>query len=258
MDVTYIHGNLDRTVRRVRGVFEKGFFLNVLCPECNNRYGSIYNTAYADFVHKVRVTSGLKDSRNRELVYLKGVYPARILKQMFLMFLCVQPRTAVTGWQPIREFIQRKNMKLQADALRVYLYKNVSPNGRIAPWIGMGECLTRRPPILLSEITYPPVGIVFSQQPDSRFDQFHDVTEWGQYKFKDRTDLVIALPELAVCTDHPLGFGTARDVAAWIKRSGVVRFIPRPEDASSLTSAGVTLRSEASGQRGTKMSPRRN
>lgn len=241
-DVIFIDGKLDREIQRIQEFFAKGFYRQVLCEKCNSKYGSIYNTAYTDFINQVRNSPGIKESKGRTFVHLEKVYPARLLKQMFLMYLCIQPRKILSGWEGIRKFVQSRDEKLPAEALKVYLYKNTSNDGRIVPWMGLGEVHTRRPPIMLSEISYPPVGIIFCDQPDDRFALMEDVTNWGQYGFKDKTNLLIRLPELWVSTDHPLGFGTESEVEKWIAECGVVRFIPGPEDPSSRTSAGLRLR----------------
>lgn len=241
-DVLFIDGNLNEVIRRVQEIFEKGFYREVLCGDCNSKYGSFYNTAYTDFVNQIQSATGIKDPENRTLISLENVYPVRILKQIFLMYLCIQPRDVLPGWESIRNFVRRKDTKLPSDAPKTYLYKNVSNNGRILPWMGLSEVYRRSQPIFISEISYPPVGIVFCDQEDDRFVSMESISEWGAYGFKDRCNLVVRLPELQVSTDHPLGFGTESEVARWIEECGVARLIPRPEDSESKTSVGLSLR----------------
>jgi hypothetical protein len=241
-EVVFIDGNLDREVQRIQEIFEQGFYRRVLCGKCNSKYGSFYNTVYTDFVNQIRRASGIRDPQNRVLVHLEDIYPGRILKQMLLMYLCIQPREVIPGWEGIRDFVKHKERKLPSGTPRIYVYKNISNNGRIVPWMGLGEVHTQRTVVMLSEISYPPIGIVFCDQQDDRFSFMEDITNWGQYGFKEKSNFVIHLPELHVSTDHPLGFGTEAEVEKWIVECGVVRFIPRAEDSLGRTSVGLTLR----------------
>jgi hypothetical protein len=240
-EVVFIDGRLDSNIQRIQEVFKQGFYRRVLCRKCNNNYGSFYNTTYTDFVKQIRRASGIMDPQGRILVYLENIYPLRIIKQMFLMYLCIQPREVIPGWEGIREFVRSKYESLPSESPVVYTYINASRIGRIVPWMGLAEVRTRRPPIILSEISYPPIGMVFSDQQDDRFRLMEDITNWGQYGFKEKTSLVIHLPKLQVSTDHPLGFGTEAEVNRWIEENGVVRMIPGAEDPSSKTSAGLVL-----------------
>lgn len=241
-EVVFIDGDLEGEVQRTQEIFEDGFYRRVLCGKCNSRYGSSYNTTYTDFIKQIRRASGLEDPSGRLLVYVDDIFPVRILKQMLLMFLCIQPRPVTAGWEAIRKFVSDKNERLSEEAPKVFIYRNMSGNGRIVPWMGLGEIHTRRPPILLSEISYPPIGIVFCDQQDDRLSHMEELTSWGQFGFKERSSLVVHLPQLEVSTDHPLGFGTPSEVEKWMSEYGVFRLIPEPVDPSSRTSAGLALR----------------
>lgn len=226
-------------LHRIHEMFRDGFFRRVLCSRCNHRYGSIYNTSYTEFVRQVANASGLRDPKGRVLVHLKDVYPLRILKQMFLMYICVQ--LWEDGWPYIREFVRRRDDRLPQDAPHVYLYRNVSNTGRIVPWHGLGELRTGRPPLTLSEVSYPPIGLVFCDDQDDRFALMEDITSWGQYEFSKKTSIVLRLPDLQVSTSHPLGFGTEDDVERWRLDCGVIWFIPRPGDSPSQPGASASL-----------------
>jgi hypothetical protein len=226
-------------VRRVAEIFDEGYYLRVLCQKCNNRYGSLYNTSYSQFIRQIRLASGIKDPDGRVLISLQGVFPLRVIKQMFVMYLCIQTRH---GWPEIRDSIRKKNEPIPASAPYVFLYKNMSSQGRISPMVGLGEAYTGRQPLIISEISYPAIGIVFCDKRDSRFSDMYDLSEWGLYKYGNQIDTVIRLPELEISTLHPLGFGTEEQVTQWIEKAGVALFVAIPREDSAVTSAVTVLR----------------
>ena len=75
-----------------------GFALRVLCTRCNNRLGSRYGTAYADFAAKFAASGRIAARDGRAMVDLRGIYPARVAKQIVLMFLAAQPRVTPSDY----------------------------------------------------------------------------------------------------------------------------------------------------------------
>ena len=125
IEVTFIQiDDAAHKLDRIREMFNDGFFRRVLCRKCNNKYGSIYNPSYDLFVKQVANASGLYDSEGRMYVHLENIYPLRILKQMFLMYICIQPWQK--GWPHIREFVKSKDAKVPQDLPHIYLYRNIS------------------------------------------------------------------------------------------------------------------------------------
>jgi hypothetical protein len=222
--VKYIDGaNVGDGIRHNYAAFGDGFWVQALCEKCNQRRtGARLGGPYADFVSQISDAAGIEDERGRIFVRLDGVYTLRVIKQMFSMFLCAMPQQPLPEWRGIQQFVLGKEDKLPANAPQVYLYRNASEVGRIVPWCAIAEILTRREPIALSEISWPPVGLIFCDRPDERFALMANVTQWGQYGFKDRKSFVLQLPRLKVNTDHPLAYGTVSEIKRWRTQCGVV------------------------------------
>lgn len=200
-----------------------GFWVQALCKKCNeHRTGSRLGSAYAAFVEQVSRASGIEDEGGRIYVRLADIYPLRIIKQMFSMFLCAMPQQPLPAWRNLQDFVYNKDEKLPPDAPKVYLYLNTSEIGRIVPWCAIAEICTRRNPIALSEISWPPVGIIYCEQGDERFDPMENITGWGQYSFKDKKNLVVQLPRLRVNTDHPLAYGSLSEIEKWRTDCGII------------------------------------
>ncbi len=134
LEVRFIDGYLDHGIQHQYTQFDNGFWLHSLCSKCNNHTGARYGTAYADFISQLSASLRLEDVQGRSLVNLRNIYPLRVLKQMFAMFLCAMPQTQTPMWQNIRHFVRRRDSTLPNDAPRIYLYHNTSVIGRIVPW----------------------------------------------------------------------------------------------------------------------------
>ena len=153
LEVCFIDGYLDHGIQHQYTQFDNGFWLYSLCSKCNNHTGARYGTAYADFISQLSASLRLEDVQGRSLVNLRNIYPLRVLKQMFAMFLSTMPQTETPMWQDIRDFVRRRDSTLPNDAPRLYLYHNTSIIGRIVPWCAISELFTTRQPVALSGIS---------------------------------------------------------------------------------------------------------
>jgi hypothetical protein len=170
----------------------------------------------------------------------------RIVKQLVAIFLAAQPGFGVVDRDPLRGFVRRRDDPLPAGSPRIYLYYNASPNGRVVPWCSMWQHARHVPPVGFSEISFPPLGVVFASDPSPFFEGMADVSSWGVRRYHDRADIDLFLPTLRVETDWPLGFGTAADVERWKKDAGVIWAVAEADDPASLTSVSATWRRAAS------------
>lgn len=220
-----------------------GFWVQTLCKPCNEqRTGSRLGGAYGDFINQVNSASGIEDESGRVWVDLTGVYPLRILKQMFSMFLCAMPQQPLPTGRSLKEFVYTRDEKLPADAPELFLYKNTSRSGRIVPWCALAEVFTERQPIAFSEISWPPLGIISSETADQRFASMSNITGWGECNFKNKKNTIIQLPQLKVNTDHPLGFGSVADVEKWRTECGVIWCVAGADYSTSPNNASMVWR----------------
>lgn len=187
--------------------FDNGFWVEPFCQACNKLSGRRYVTAYQQLVSAIDVSAGIRDTEGRLLVFISDAYPLRVLKQMFAMFLASLPRQPDAAWTPIQDFVRLRNSTLPGCAPDVYLYHNESSHGRIVPCCGFIE-LASHEKLIVSEISWPPLGMVFSFQESRRFNSMQKVSSWGQLPFSERRPLKLALPSLKVSTPFPLVYGS--------------------------------------------------
>jgi hypothetical protein len=238
-------------------VEQDGLVVRTLCRKCNSRAGGNYGTAYKNFVLEFSKEPLGSDEKGGALIPLDQIQPLRILKQMTAMFLAAQPKLDHERWGPLQLFVRRRDMLLPEGLLRFYLYRNTSSLGRIVPlaalgalragpaWVresGVLHAAPRMGPAGFSELSWPPMGIVYAVEEHPLFEDMAEITHWGSYKFKDKVDLAVCVPRLRVETHWPLGFGSPADVDEWSSREGIMHFIGEGSDDPSLpTNVGLTF-----------------
>jgi hypothetical protein len=228
--------------------YRNGFARRSLCRKCNNETGSKYGQAYADFINQFTRSGIIEDQHRFSLLNLRGIYPQRILKQLYAIFLSIQPNAGIEQWRDIRAYVLKRNYPFPDSAPRVYLYRNISRRGRIVPLCGISELFEEKQPVVSSEMSYPPLGVVFGFSRPDYFSEMADITQWSNYGFKDRGDFQFRIPRLLVETDWPLGYGTAADVDRWTNARGIVWFVVDADDKTGPTSVSMLLQRDRNQQ----------
>lgn len=223
-----------------------GFVVRTICEKCNSRTGGNYGTAFKEFAMQFRSSVVHDITQPRGWVSLSGIQPLRVLKQLVAMFLAAQTDLSFERTQNLRDFVLRRDKKLPDEELRVSLYRNISETGRISSTSGSGF-LFRRPrwdTLIASEISWPPLGVVYSYGRHPHLEGMRDITEWGQYSFKVRESFSFSVPQLRVEANWPLAYGTLQEAAAWTEQLGVVVLVTNSMSGSDPAQLSALLRQE--------------
>ena len=92
-----------------REIYDDGVYLSVLCKRCNNRYGSILGTAFTEFARQFQNSGTLASPHGGVLVSALGFFPSRVLRHLYLNYLCVQPVSERKDWDSIRQLSNRRD-----------------------------------------------------------------------------------------------------------------------------------------------------
>ena len=163
-------------------------------------------------LRQLEQTPKLTDQNGRQALTLHGIYPLRLMKQLVLQFLCAPPFAPAPIWRELQEFVLDRNALLPSSAPSVYLYRNLSRWGRVVPCCGVLELRMHRT-VVVSEVSWPPLGVVFSFQGHPRLEGMQDVSPWGQFSFTDCVDLTVQLPQHHIPAALPLMFGSKEQMA---------------------------------------------
>ena len=244
-----------------------GFALPNLCRKCNTRTGGRYGGAYRAFVDAFErsgriaaITAGTLGLTARAAepghvyVHLEGLESARVAKQMVATFLAAQPGRLADPLFPseaLRDFVLHQDRALPDGALEIYLYRNRSAHGRLVPVCSLGSLFgpghINERSIICSEVSWPPVGLVFVPGGGGRAlaaAGMPEVSAWGREPLWRRTTLQLRVPNLAVEADWPLGFGTAAQVDRWVDEQHLVWMIGTADDPAAPNAASMLWRRE--------------
>jgi hypothetical protein len=156
---------------KLKGPIEqRGAGAYTLCPPCNNNTGSWYADHFADWcVQGAGVL--IKTDFDPRVFTLHYVFPLRILKQILTMFFSVNGQVFAKANPDLVEFVLNRNKVYLPPKYRFCVYFNrgsVTDRFRYLGLTGKYNIETREI-TLLSEISFPPFGYVFtidSQIPD--------------------------------------------------------------------------------------------
>ena len=94
---------------------------------------------------------------------------------------------------------------------------------------------------VISEISWPPLGVIYSYASHPMFDAMLDVTDWGRESFRTRREVYLVLPKRQVASPYPLAFGNAKEMADDEKRRlpAFLHHVPSTPETPTVLSALV-------------------
>lgn len=216
-----------------------GYYERVLCTACNGEC-SVYAQQYVEMLRQLEQSSGLSVPDGRQAVTLRGIYPLRLVKQLILQFLCAPPFPPAAVWLELQRFVRDREATLPPGAPSIYLYRNLSTHGRVVPCCCVLELRTRRT-VVVSEVSWPPVGAVFCFNPHPKLEAMQDITEWCHRAFSAREDLTILLPQYEVSGVFPLVYGNVRQVEQDERERLPMYLLHVPEGSAYALSIGAIV-----------------
>lgn len=188
---------------------------HTLCEPCNNTTGRWYAPAFADWcVQGAKILS--KTNFNPRIFTIQYVFPLRILKQIVTMFFSVN-HVGLAGVNPeLVDFVLNRDRVYLPPKYRFYAYFNRGSSTdklRYATFMSKLNIYTGRM-TLLSEISFPPYGYVFtidSEIPDRRL---FDITHFSRYRYNDFKVQAMKPVVLDTATFVPGDYRTPKEIMA--------------------------------------------
>jgi hypothetical protein len=226
-----------------------GVALRVLCQKCNSKTGSYLGTEFSEFAKQVQHSGRFEARDGRVYVAAVDVFPARIIRQLLLAYLCAQPMDDRPEWDAIRQFIRSRSPGMPEGAPRVSLYYNAAETYKIVPVCGVGSLFSAARQWVGSEIAAPGLGALFSLSDRGSIDADEligrttlDISDWANRSFDRRETFAMKLPRLFAQQAHPLGYGDAREFTRWENRRHIVWLVAGAEHEDSITATAAIWR----------------
>lgn len=157
-----------------------------LCTNCNNNTGSWYGKSFVDWIcQSIAILS--KTRGNPTIYYPTYIYPLRIIKQIVTMFFSIEHERFGEVNPYLVKFVLNKEEKYLPTKYRFFCYYNIEGSNRYIGGNILGD-LNSGSSILISEITFPPMGLVMTIDSDSPNEKLTEITHFSKYGFNEWTD----------------------------------------------------------------------
>lgn len=196
---------------RARGkIQQRGAGGYTLCERCNNKTGSWYAPAFADWARQaMRIVVATRGAPT--LFYRYNLYPLRVLKQILCMFFSVNTPRFHTVNRDLVQFILDKNSRELPGRVRVYAFYTFSNLIRVAPIAGLlrGFGTSRAETHVFSEVTFPPFGFILTMNSTPPRRDLLDITSFSKIGYQDvRYGIALRMPRLPIHTGFPGDYRT--------------------------------------------------
>ncbi len=184
-----------------------------LCERCNNNTGRWYARSFAHWCVQ-GATVLIKTDFNPRIFTIHYIFPLRVIKQIVTMFFSVNHEGFATANPELVEFVLNRDKLYLPPQYRFYVYFNRGvPTDRLRSTGIVGKLnFDTGKQTLISEITFPPFGYVFtidSEIPDRRL---FEITHFSRYRYDDLKVLEMRPVVLDTPTFVPGDYRTPEEV----------------------------------------------
>jgi hypothetical protein len=172
-----------------------GVSFKTLCEKCNSFLGHNYVTEFSSFSK----SSGnfLSQVSGSDFSNVLRIRPACIMKQIISMFIAINPVTWSDLNQELRDYVLNVDFTRIPEAYKIYAYYNNTNIIRYDRFLGIQNISTNML-YTFSNITYPPLGFMLTDNSQPKFANITDVTYFTRYRFTDIIDYVVNFATLNI------------------------------------------------------------
>lgn len=175
-----------------------------LCQTCNSFLGQKYVPSYyrMAFVGKY-----VLQIYNAERVHFSmKLSPLKFLKQVLSMFISINEPWFTDEHNELLTFVKNPEKQNLNQRYRIYMYLNNTGNTRSIPWIYTNTYG------LISEITFPPLGLVLSVDNSETIPQLAEITHFKNIDLNYDDTVNFKLNILPTHLPYPLDYRTQEEI----------------------------------------------
>jgi len=188
-----------------------------LCSKCNSFLGREYVNSFTTYSN-----SFIEFARKNEFNYFElemhQFKAARVLKQVGAMF------ASINGWQFTQSYPEFRNYLLDVNSrtlpaqFRFFIYINIEGNLRNLP-ISVTASLKSTQTIMVSELTFPPMGHVMTIDFEGELPHLYEITKFKDFTKDETPSILFKVNKLATYLPFPLDYRSKSLIADTIARS---------------------------------------
>lgn len=203
-------------------VQQKGSGGYTLCENCNNLTGAWYAKQFINWCYQ-GIDILIKSEGKPSLTHLYNLFPLPILKEIIAMFLSVNSIEFRNKHEELAKFVLNKEKKYLPPEYQFYIYFNISNFNRMIGMTGkihyLDETLNSSKLILMSEITYPPFGYVFTYNSPSPDERLVNISHFSRYDYFEFKQFAMEIPVLPIHLWFPGDYRTKEEILEQSKTS---------------------------------------
>ena len=177
-----------------------GFHKYTLCERCNNLTGGWYGGAFVDFGKKG--AEYLENGYSGKMTLAFDIYPLRIIKQVVVMMLAINPPDFRQKYPELEKFVLSKQTKYLSKENQFYCYYKF---GKIARYMGSQRIVDvfKGETHLVSEIAHWPFGYVMT---DKDVNELCDISFFSKFQYNERRIITLDIPFKETNNPYPINF----------------------------------------------------
>ena len=196
---------------------QRGMGGYTLCAKCNNKTGHWYGNQFVDWCYK-GMSVLARACGAPKLSYVIHIHPLPILKEIVTMFFSVNHDRFHMANPDLVRFVLNRDSKGLPDKYRFFIYFNTSPRFRAIGTAALMNIESRKGPILISEISYPPYGYVMTINSDPPDPRLFEITHFAMYDYYQEAEIALDLPLLPVHTPFPGDYRTKEEIRRQVQK----------------------------------------
>jgi len=187
---------------RVRGSIEQGGIgFNSLCSKCNSDTDTWYGEAFRKWCrHGMEIMQ--RSNGQPKLIYVRNIFPLRILKQIVVMFLAINEPTFAKVNINLPAFARNRYEKYLPPRYRFFVCFNNDDFFRYYGVSSKNNAETGEI-VLMSQISFPPYGYLLTLDSNSPDERLQEITHFSRYGWSETVDFQMKLPVLSGQSVYP-------------------------------------------------------
>jgi len=160
-----------------------------LCRNCNTNFGTWYVRAYSEWV-KQSINYIEFIIKNPLDNFVVKIYPLRVLKQIVSMFFTLNYKEFSKEYPILKRFILSKESTEFDSRIRIFIYYNaIGGVLRYLPHNTILDLNLGEKPVNLSEIAFPPLGLVMTMNDGDVDPRLSEITFFSNFNYNQEVEM---------------------------------------------------------------------
>lgn len=185
-------------------VNQRGSGAHTLCASCNNRTGSWYGNAFAEWAYQGMNVVAMTRGTDPHIFLHFHIFPLRVIKQIVCMFFSANGDGWHKGQGELVDFVLSRNKRYIRPEIRIYAFYTLTERPRRSGVAGRFSLSGDRQ--VFSEISFPPIGYIMTIDSPPPHKGLTEISSFANYGYNAWRNIPIKMDVLPVYSWLPSDF----------------------------------------------------